>query len=170
VNRSNQKSAINNPKSGGVMSDDNPGFNIKIAGEQDATALAHLLERLEQESISPSEVRTRLHALKRVETTILASVEERAVGLACLRVLPSVANETPTAQVTELYVDKAQPGSGIEQALLAKGEELAQEHGAREVILLTGLRNTEAQSFYRSLGYQDYALAMRKMLKKTKDE
>jgi ribosomal protein S18 acetylase RimI-like enzyme len=152
------------------MSVENPGFNIKIAGEKDAAALAGLLERIEQESISPSEVRSRLHALQRIETTLLASVNERAVGLACLRVLPSVANETPTAEVAELYVEKAQQGNGIEQALLEKGEALAQERGAIEIILLTGLRNSEAQSLYRSLGYRDYALAMRKMLKKTKDE
>lgn len=43
-------------------------------------------------------------------------------------------------------------------------EELARSQGAPAVYLLTGFRNETAQAFYRSLGYADYALAMRRRL------
>ena len=52
----------------------------------------------------------------------------------------------------------------VERSLIEHVERLAQERGAQHITLLTGLKNETAQELYRSLGYRDYALAMRKYL------
>jgi hypothetical protein len=46
-----------------------------------------------------------------------------------------------------------------------KLESMAFERGATHLYLLTGLRNTDAKNTYRTMGYRDYALALRKRLK-----
>lgn len=48
--------------------------------------------------------------------------------------------------------------------LMAEAEALARAKGAPAVYLLTGFRKETAQAFYRSIGYGDYALAMRRRL------
>jgi GNAT superfamily N-acetyltransferase len=104
----------------------------------------------------------RLADPKCVETPIIAQVEGRAVGFACLRLVPSLCYDPTYAELTELFVEEACRRRGIGQALVAYAEQLARASGARELVLLTGLGNAQGQAFYRALGYADWALAMRK--------
>src|SRR5207247_9089107 len=43
-------------------------------------------------------------------------------------------------------------------------EHLSRERGADRLVLTTGLKNVDAQWFYRAAGFEDHALAMRKSL------
>jgi DNA-binding transcriptional regulator YiaG len=71
---------------------------------------------------------------------------------------------TLVAEVSELYVKHSRRDGEVEHALLHHIECLAKECGAQNITLLTGLKNEAAQELYRSLGYRDHALAMRKHL------
>jgi len=81
------------------------------------------------------------------------------------RVLPAI-DPTPYAEVTDLFVAEGARRQGIGTALLRQCEELARSRGAGNLVLLTGRENREAKAFYKSLGYEDYALALRKSLKR----
>ena len=97
----------------------------------------------------------------------LAEAGGRLVGFASLRLVPYLSDDVPLAELTELYVDTSYRRRGIGRALVARVEALAHERGATSLHLLTGLRNAEAQAFYRALGFSDLALAMAKSLRGT---
>jgi len=139
-------------------------MHIRLATAADAPALARLLEEFNGPTVTPQQVTSRLQACQGLETTLLAEVEGRAVGFACLRLVPSMSGDTPYAELTEIYVQEAHRRHGIGRALMARAEALAQRQGATHLILLTGFKNLASQAFYRALGYADYALAMRKRL------
>jgi ribosomal protein S18 acetylase RimI-like enzyme len=139
-------------------------ITVRAATQEDAAELARLLEIFEDRSLSSAQVSDRQSAVKGIETAFLAIAGVKVIGLASLRLVPCLSASPPHAEITELYVEKDYQGKQVEQALLEKVETQASQQGAKELTLLTGLRNTGAQSLYRSLGYRDYALAMRKHL------
>src|SRR5713226_10543127 len=53
---------------------------------------------------------------------------------------------------------------GVGRGLLGFIEERARERGADRLILTTGLKNMDAQWFYRAVGFEDHALAMKKSI------
>lgn len=138
---------------------------IRVAALEDAPALAPLLEAFDGPPVSEAQTRSRLLAIRGIETVLLAEVEGRAVGFASLRLVPYLSDDLPHAELTELYVDPAFRRRGIGRALLERVEALAVKRGAAELVLLTGRNNHEAQAFYRALGFRDAALAMDKPLR-----
>ncbi len=139
-------------------------FTVRLARQDDAWELARLLSIFDSQMIAQSQFLNRMKAIQNMETALLAEADGQVVGLACLRVVPCLSTDAPHAEITELWVEKSFQGNGIEQALIEKVETLASERGALHLILLTGLKNTEAQSLYRTVGFRDYALALRKTL------
>jgi ribosomal protein S18 acetylase RimI-like enzyme len=137
---------------------------IRIAGPEDAAALARLLDAFNGPLVSEAQTRRRLLAAQGIETVLLAEVESEAVGFASLRLVPFLSDDVPRAELTELYVDPTHRRRGIGRALVRRVEALAMERGATELVLLTGLDNQEAQAFYRRLGYRETALAMGRAL------
>jgi ribosomal protein S18 acetylase RimI-like enzyme len=137
---------------------------IRLATSDDAAALTRLLEAFNGPPLSEEQTRRRLLAIQGVETVFLAEVKGEAVGFASLRLVPFLSGDAPRAELTELYVDPAYRRRGIGRELVQQVEALAMEHGAAELVLLTGLQNQEAQAFYRKLGYREAALAMDRCL------
>lgn len=64
---------------------------------------------------------------------------------------------TATVEVKRMYVTPAARGRGIARRMLAHLEQSAHEHGARAVVLETGLRQPEAIALYESSGYTPVA-------------
>jgi ribosomal protein S18 acetylase RimI-like enzyme len=148
---------------GGVrVTRDNLATHVATPG--DAPELARLNAAFNGVQEPPERLAARLADPKRVERPIIAEIEGRAVGFACLRLVPSLCYDPTHAELTELFVEEAYRSQGIGRALVAYAERLAQEGGATELTLLTGLENAHAQAFYRALGYADWELAMRKRL------
>jgi GNAT superfamily N-acetyltransferase len=135
---------------------------IRIATPEDAPELARLNAAFNGVQEPPEPLAARLADPKCVETPIIAQVEGRAVGFACLRLVPALCYDSTYAELTELFVEKACRRQGVGRALVAYAERLAREGGARELVLLTGFGNAQGQAFYRALGYADWELAMRK--------
>ncbi len=146
------------------MIDPPPRIAVRIATPADAPDLARLLEAFNGPTVTPAQAARRLEGMRGVETALLAVVAGRPVGFACLRVVPFLSDDAPYAELTELYVERLYRRQGVGRALVAAAEALARERGARELFLLAGLSNGDAQAFYRALGYGDEALAMRKAL------
>jgi GNAT superfamily N-acetyltransferase len=128
-------------------------LEIRVATPEDAPELGRLNAAFNGVQEPPERLAARLADPKCVETPIIAQVEGRAVGFACLRLVPSLCYDPTYAELTELFVEEACRRRGIGQALVAYAEQL---------VLLTGLGNAQGQAFYRALGYADWALAMRK--------
>jgi len=88
------------------------------------------------------------------EFTCIAECDGVAVGFLCGQVLRSWCYETPTVEITELYVDERHRRQGAARQLMQLAEKIAvQRFGATKTVLLTGGRNLTAQTFYESQGY-----------------
>jgi ribosomal protein S18 acetylase RimI-like enzyme len=141
---------------------------IREAMESDAAALAQMFEDFNagyrEITITPEQMAARLRACSKIETTLLAQVDGRTAGFVCVRVVPFMSEDTPYAEVSDLYVDAAFRRQGIATALLEAADTHAREQGAAEIVVLTGDDNAAAQALYRRIGYGDYAVALRKPL------
>jgi GNAT superfamily N-acetyltransferase len=133
-----------------------------------ATADAPDLIRLNAENndvrCTVADLQQRLQIRHAAEQALLAESNSRVIGYLCLRLLPQICDSAPYAEVSELYVEAAHRRQGAAQALMAWAVELARAAGAKELILMTGFRNSTAQQFYLKQGFTNYCLALRKPL------
>lgn len=139
-------------------------LSIRIATPEDAPDLARLNAAFNCVQEPPERLAARMVDPKCVETPIIAEIEGRAVGFACLRLVPALCYESTYAELTELFVEEARRRQGVGRALVTYAERLARDSGAEKLALLTGFANAQGQAFYRALGYADWELAMRRPL------
>lgn len=140
---------------------------IREAGVADAGLLTLLLAEFNEEpTLTEVQVERRLLAIQATETVLVAIVEGEAVGFCSVRIQPFLSSDRPYAEVTELFVRPAMRRQGIAAALMERAAVLATERGATSLVLLTGFTNVGAQAFYKSVGYEEYCLAMRRRLPK----
>jgi len=143
-----------------------PGpVEVRLAGAEDAPELARLNQAVNVVVEPPDRLAERLVDPRRVDYPLLAQVGGRAVGFACLRLLPCVFYPQPSAELIELYVEPGWRCLGVGKALVSLAESLARRSGAPEIILLTGPDNQVSQAFYRAIGYVEADLEMKKALK-----
>ena len=161
------------------------GLIVRRAAAHDAASLARLFTLFDDEPVSAEQVAARLEAVQEMEIALLAEnappAEAQAssqtgqvapsqsgaqiAGFACLKITPALASAAPHAEITEFYTTKERQDDNVERLLLRAVEALARQRGAESVLIFTGVKNSGAQALYRSAGYQDYALALRKRLK-----
>ncbi|MBK9050483.1 MAG: GNAT family N-acetyltransferase [Chloroflexi bacterium] len=128
-------------------------FTIRVAKIADAAALTRL-NILFNGSSDPAEVMAqRLADPRQVEIALVAESAGQVIGFAGLRRIPSLFYAETFAELTELFVEERYRRQGIGQALITVAEQLAIQGGSRELMVLTGKDNQEAQSLYRSQGY-----------------
>ena len=147
-------------------------ITIHTATESDAATLAAMFERFNASyraiTITPEQMAARMRACASVETTLLADFNGQPAGFVCVRVVPYMSDDTPYAEVSDLYVEAEQRRNGIGTALLAAADAHARAHSASEIVVLTGAADDAkyiaAQALYRRSGYGDYAVALRKAL------
>jgi len=140
-------------------------IRIRTAESTDAAGLAQLVRLnalFNGASDSAEIIAARLKDPRRVETIILAETDGCIVGFAALRIVPCVFYSEPYSELTELYVDESYRRRGVGRALVAHVEKLAQESGARHMLILTDFYNNAAQSLYRAMGYVHYDIALTK--------
>jgi GNAT superfamily N-acetyltransferase len=139
-------------------------YLIRPAGPQDCAHLARLNTLFNGTDEPPAAYAARLADPNRVDTPLLAFLDEQAIGFACLRIVPQVLYPQPYAELTELYVEEPHRRQGAATRLLNFAEQLARQAGATELFILTGFDNHPAQQLYRRLGYAHGDLAMIKSL------
>jgi GNAT superfamily N-acetyltransferase len=140
------------------------GLLVREAAEIDAAALAALLTAFNESVVTPETVLSRLTAMKHTETVAIALSDGVAAGFCSVRIQPYLSEDQPYAEVTELFVSPTYRRKRIGEALMIWAENLAKTRGASENIILTGFKNSQAQDFYRHVGYADYALVMKKRI------
>lgn len=137
---------------------------IRCAVPDDAAEIARL-NGLFNRAVEPAAAYlARLTDPRRVDQPILAFWEGRGVGLANLRLVPSIFSCYPYAELSELFVEEAYRRRGLGRAMIQYAERLAVENGARQMLILTGFYNHSAQQLYRAAGYRHYDIALSKPL------
>ena len=138
---------------------------IRMATADDAAAIVHLNTLFNGSSEPADKLAPRLADPHHVEKALLAEWDGQVVGFAGLRMAPALFYPTPQAELTELFVLEAYRRRGVGRALIAYAEALAQEQGAESLLILTDLNNVAAQALYHAAGYEDDAVALRKVLR-----
>jgi GNAT superfamily N-acetyltransferase len=144
-----------------------PEVTIRVAGSADAGALRPLFESFFQQHLESSgteEIAANLERARPVDIVFIALVGGQAAGFASLRLLPMIESKRPHAELSDIFVVESLRRNRVGAALVHAVEGYARERGATRISLLTGFDNDEAQAFYRSLGYENHALAMHKGL------
>lgn len=145
-----------------------PRIRVRLVRAEDAPRLVPLFDAFYGAffggRVTDVAVAGRLRQAATHETVVVAEVDERITGFASLRVTDSL-DPAPYAELTDLFVEPEARRLGVASRLVKYLEGIARERGASHLVVLTGQRNTEAQAFYRSAGYEGYAVAMRKSLK-----
>ena len=83
--------------------------------------------------------------------TVVAYVDDMAVGHACLRSLSGTM--AGDLEIKRMYVEPDKRGSGVADALLAAVEQRARDEGVPRVVIHTGDRQLAALRFYERHGY-----------------
>jgi ribosomal protein S18 acetylase RimI-like enzyme len=89
-------------------------------------------------------------------TLLLARADEdrTAVGVAAMRVQPSIIGLAQEAYLAELYVVPGRRGQGHGRALITEAMRLAREQGADYAFLVTSEDDRLAQRLYEAAGFR----------------
>jgi GNAT superfamily N-acetyltransferase len=143
-------------------------IRVRLVRPEDAARLVPLFEAFYGAyfggRVTEVTVAGRLRRAASNEIVIVAEVGEQIVGFASLRVTDSL-DPDPYAELTDLFVEPESRRLGAASRLVKYVEGIARERGASHLVVLTGQKNVEAQTFYRAAGYEEYAVAMRKALR-----
>jgi N-acetylglutamate synthase-like GNAT family acetyltransferase len=127
---------------------------IRDARTEDSAAIADLLGQLGYPTTAEM-VEARLERLASVgETVVVANLDGSVVGLASLRLSPSIEYDTPAGQLASLVVDEAHRGAGIGRSLVEAMEAEARRLGCGAVFLTTAAHRADAHAFYERLGFE----------------
>jgi ribosomal protein S18 acetylase RimI-like enzyme len=106
----------------------------------------------------PDEVADRLAELIAGDdvTVLLARAHDNggAVGVAVMRIQPSVLSRAQEAYLAELYVVPARRGQGYGRELITKAIRVAREEGAEYAFLITTEDDRAAQRLYDAAGFR----------------
>lgn len=140
-------------------------ITIRPATPADAEAIARLNLTANDLRATPAHIADHIANRAQYERPYVAERGGAVVGMACLRLLPCLCDDTPFAELTELYVDPAHHRHGVGRALVRRIEDEARAQGAAELMLITAWRNTRAHTFYHALGFGLYTITMRRSLR-----
>src|SRR2546426_8759212 len=136
-------------------------------GKADAPKLVPLFEAFYGhwfgEPVTSQAVQRRIDQASGIETLVVAERDGQILGFASLRLVPSL-DSTPYAELSELFVARPYRRHGVGRRLLEFVEKRARERGADRLVLTTGLKNGDAQGFYRAIGFPAHPRLMKKSL------
>jgi aminoglycoside 6'-N-acetyltransferase I len=138
---------------------------IRSATQQDAPSAARLMAQLAEQTrgnIDPG-VENRLRVmieLPQYAVFVAEDEEGKAVGLLSASQRWTLWHTGPCALIEELVVDEAARRQGVGRALIGAALDWARGQGCSEVEVSTDHDNTDAQAFYRQLGFDSEALLL----------
>ena len=139
-------------------------IKIRPAVAADASAILRLNAAFEDVRATVDHIAAHIENHAQFETPFVAILDERIVGLACLRLLPCLCDPAPYAELTELVVDPNYRHRGVGRCLVQYIERKARALGAVTLTLMTAWENTGAHAFYQALGYNLYTISMQRSL------
>jgi N-acetylglutamate synthase-like GNAT family acetyltransferase len=136
-------------------------INIRRARQDDAAGVQALLLHLGYES-SEDDVRSKLALLsERTSDPVTIAVEdERPLGAIALHWTTMLHPAAPLARITALVVRDNARGTGVGRRLFDAGATLATNAGCGQLELTTALRRTDAQAFYRAIGFTESSIRL----------
>jgi len=128
---------------------------IRSAQSEDVEALANLMAELGYPT-SSEQMRRRFKAISGdpSNATLVAEREGKVLGMVGLRIERSYGSDDSYVQIRDFVVGSEHRGKGVGRTLLSAAEDWARRRGARDVMLTTHKRRTDAHRFYRSMGYE----------------
>lgn len=137
---------------------------IRTADEVDLPRIVELLAALTEDE-APADRGTPLPysyhmAFRRMmesqgQFVLVAEYRKRIVGTLVLIIVPNLSHRgSPWAAIENVVIEEKHRGKGIAAALIRRAEELARENGCYKLVLTSNRRRTEAQRFYRRLGFK----------------
>jgi GNAT superfamily N-acetyltransferase len=128
---------------------------IRSAQSEDVDALANLMAELGYPT-SSEQMRRRFKAISHDASngTLVAEREGKVLGMVGLRIERSYGSDDSYVQIRDFVVGSEHRGKGVGRTLLSAAEDWARRRGARDVMLTTHKRRTDAHRFYRSMGYE----------------
>ena len=112
----------------------------------------------DEPSPPPDELAARLRELVASDdiAVLVSRVEDadEAVGVAVMRVQPSVWGKASEAYLAELYVVPSRRGQGYGRELITEAVEVARERGADYMFLVTSEEDRLAQRLYEAAGFR----------------
>jgi len=151
---------------------------VRAASATDAPAVARLMTAL-NEAVGPvfgldrtpanitvpaEQARRRVERMAGIEQVVLAEDAGRPIGLLSLRTVPYLDEDVPYAEITELFVVAEHRGRGVARRLIGEAEALARARGCTSIHVNAWHDNAEAQSTYRSAGYEPVEVGFEKRL------
>ncbi len=132
-----------------------------VTGSDGLPAAARLLHAFNLEydepSPPPDEVAGRLAELielNQVVVLLARTEDEEPVGVAAMRVQPSLWSEASEAYLAELYVVPDRRGQGFGRELITEAIRVARDRGADYVFLITSEDDRLAQRLYEAAGFR----------------
>jgi len=129
---------------------------------EDSEAIAELVTDFTHLATTSTQIQQRLARSRGIEHPILAELDGKVVGFASLRLLYYLGEDVPYAEISELFVLERYRRQGIARALLTELEVRARAAGASSVALLTAADNDTALALYRTMGFQEFSIALQK--------
>ena len=128
---------------------------IRSTQSEDVEALANLMAELGY-STSSEQMRRRFKAISDDASTgtLVAEREGKVLGMVGLRIERSYVSDDSYVQIRDFVVGSEHRGKGVGRTLLSAAEDWARRRGARDVMLTTHKRRTDAHRFYHSMGYE----------------
>jgi ribosomal protein S18 acetylase RimI-like enzyme len=141
---------------------------VRVAGPDDIDVVARLLTEFrehEGRDWPPEEaIRAGVERLMpRGDTEYLLGGDPPA-GIVQLRYRWGVWWDAEDCNVEDVFVSAGARGSGLGRALVSAAIDRARERGCRRMELDTGADNAPAQGLYRSLGFFDSGIFMRRRI------
>jgi ribosomal protein S18 acetylase RimI-like enzyme len=135
---------------------------VGVSGGDSVAAAAQLLHdfnvEYDEPSPPPDELAVRLEELIEGDhvTVLLAREQESdaAVGIAVMRVHPSLWSRAQEAYLAELYVVPSRRGQGHGRELITEAMRVAREQGADYAFLVTSEDDQLAQNLYEAAGFR----------------
>jgi GNAT superfamily N-acetyltransferase len=128
---------------------------IRSAQSEDVEALANLMAELGYPT-SSEQMRRRFKAISYDPSngTLVAEREGKVLGMVGLRIERSYGSDDTYLQIRDFVVGSEHRGKGVGRTLISAAEDWARRRGARDVMLTTHKRRTDAHRFYRRMGYE----------------
>jgi ribosomal protein S18 acetylase RimI-like enzyme len=141
---------------------------VRVAGPEDVEVVARLLTEFrehEGRDWPPEEsIRAGVERLMpRADTEYLLGGDPPA-GIVQLRYRWGVWWDAEDCNVEDVFVSAGARGSGLGRELVSAAIDRARERGCRRMELDTGADNAPAQGLYRSLGFFDSGIFMRRRI------
>lgn len=127
---------------------------IRPARRGDASRLADLVSQLGY-PVGTDRMLERLDAVGQqpFAATLVAEIQDAVAGFVGVRREPLYEADAPAARITALVVDTEHRRRGVGEALVARAEAWAADHGCGSVVLTSANHRAGAHAFYRRMGY-----------------